>query len=152
VEALNAATAHIPPERMRIHICWGNYEGPHDHDIGVEKVIDIVLAARPSAILFEAANPRHEHEWIVWRDAKLPADKVLVPGVIDSTSNYVEHPELVAQRIERFAQIVGPERVIAGTDCGFGTFAGFGKVDPAIVWKKFRAMRAGADLAARRLG
>lgn len=151
VEALNAATANIAPERLRMHICWGNYEGPHDCDIPLEKVIDIVLQARPSQLLFEAANPRHEHEWIVWRDAALPSDKVLVPGLIDTCSNYVEHPELIAQRIERFAAIVGPERVIAGTDCGFGTFAGYGKIDPAVTWRKLRALREGADIAAARL-
>ncbi len=151
VDALNAATANIPKERMRMHLCWGNYEGPHDHDIPLTKVIDTVLAARPSQILFEAANPRHEHEWVVWRDARLPDDKVLVPGLIDSCSNYVEHPELVAQRLERFARIVGVERVIAGTDCGFGTFVGYGKIDPAVAWKKFAALREGADIAAARL-
>ncbi|MDB5569602.1 MAG: enterotoxin [Hyphomicrobiales bacterium] len=151
VEALNAATANIPAERLRMHICWGNYEGPHDYDIGLDKVIDIVLKARPTRLLFEAANPRHEHEWIYWRDAKLPAETVLVPGLIDTCSNYVEHPELVAQRIERYAALVGPERVIAGTDCGFGTFAGYGKIDPAVTWKKLRALREGADIAAKRL-
>jgi 5-methyltetrahydropteroyltriglutamate--homocysteine methyltransferase len=151
VEALNAATANIPAERMRMHICWGNYEGPHDYDIPLEKVIGIILKARPAQLLFEAANPRHEHEWTVWRDAGVPDDKVLVPGLIDSCSNYVEHPELIAQRIERFANIVGADRVIAGTDCGFGTFAGYGKIDPAVTWKKLRALRDGADLAAARL-
>jgi len=151
VEALNAATANIPVERLRMHICWGNYEGPHDHDIALEKVIDIILGARPSQILFEAANPRHEHEWAVWGDAKIPAEKVLVPGLIDSCSNYIEHPELIAQRIARFAAIVGPERVIAGTDCGFGTFAGYGKIDPAVTWKKLAMLREGADRAAARL-
>ena len=151
VEALNAATANIPAERLRMHICWGNYEGPHDFDIPLEKVIGVILKARPTRLLFEAANPRHEHEWIVWRDAPLGDDKVLVPGVIDTCSNYVEHPELVAQRIERYAAIVGAERVIAGTDCGFGTFAGYGKIDPAVTWKKLRALREGADIAASRL-
>lgn len=151
IEALNAATAEIPAERMRLHICWGNYEGPHDFDIPLEKIISIVLKARPAQLLFEAANPRHEHEWIVWRDARLPADKVLVPGLIDTCSNYIEHPELIAQRIERYAGIVGPERVIAGTDCGFGTFAGYGKIDTAVAWKKLRALREGADIAAARL-
>lgn len=151
IEALNAATSNIPPERLRMHICWGNYEGPHDHDIALEKVMPIILNSRASRLLFEAANPRHEHEWIVWRDAKLAADKVLVPGLIDTCSNYVEHPELIAQRIERYAAIVGPERVIAGTDCGFGTFAGYGKIDPAVTWKKLRALREGADIAARRI-
>ncbi|HRX39832.1 MAG: cobalamin-independent methionine synthase II family protein [Amphiplicatus sp.] len=151
VEALNEATKNIPPERMRMHVCWGNYEGPHDHDIALEKIIDIVLSARPAQILFEAANPRHEHEWKVWRDAKIPEEKILVPGLIDSCSNYVEHPELVAQRIEVFAGIVGVDRVIAGTDCGFGTFAGYGKIDPAVTWKKLKALREGADIAAARL-
>ena len=147
VEALNAATANIPAERMRMHICWGNYEGPHDHDIALEQVIDIVLAARPATILFEAANPRHDHEWAVWRDAKLPDDKILAPGLIDTCSNYVEHPELIAQRIERFTSFVGKDRVIASTDCGFGTFAGYGKIDPQVTWKKLRALRQGADIA-----
>ncbi|WP_114952828.1 cobalamin-independent methionine synthase II family protein [Sphingosinicella terrae] len=151
VEALNAATAAIPPERMRMHVCWGNYEGPHDHDIPLERVIDVVLRARPSTILFEAANPRHEHEWIVWREAQIPGDKQLAPGLIDTCSNYVEHPELLAQRIERFAGIVGKDRVIASTDCGFGTFAGYGKIDPAVAWKKLASLREGADRAAARL-
>lgn len=151
VEALNAATANIPAERMRMHICWGNYEGPHDHDIALEKVIGPILKARPTQLLFEGANPRHEHEWTVWRDAKLPDDTVLVPGLIDSCSNYVEHPELIAQRIERYAAIVGADRVIAGTDCGFGTFAGYGKIDPVVTWKKLSALREGADIAAKRL-
>jgi 5-methyltetrahydropteroyltriglutamate--homocysteine methyltransferase len=151
VEALNAATANIPPERMRVHICWGNYEGPHDQDIPLERVIDIILKLRPSQLLFEAANPRHEHEWIVWRDAALPDDKILVPGLIDTCSNYVEHPELIAQRIERFARIVGADRVIGGTDCGFGTFAGYGKIDPVVTWKKLASLREGADLAAKRI-
>lgn len=151
VEALNAATAGIPADRMRMHICWGNYEGPHDHDIPLERVIDIVIRARPATILFEAANPRHEHEWTIWRDAALPDDKVLAPGLIDTCSNYVEHPELIAQRIGRFVDIVGADRVIASTDCGFGTFAGYGKIDPDVTWKKLRALRAGADIADARL-
>ena len=151
VEAMNHALEGIPAEKLRMHICWGNYEGPHDHDIAVEKVMGIVLKAKPQAILFEAANPRHEHEWAAWRDAKIPDDKVLVPGVITSTSNYVEHPELVAQRIERYAAIVGRERVIAGTDCGFGTFAGFGKMDPEISYKKLAALVEGTKIASKRL-
>lgn len=151
VEALNAATANIAPERMRMHICWGNYEGPHTHDISLERIIDIILRARPATILFEAANPRHEHEWTIWRDAKLPDDKILAPGLIDTCSNYVEHPELIAQRIERFTAIVGADRVVASTDCGFGTFAGYGKIDPAVTWMKLRALREGADIAAARL-
>jgi len=150
VEALNAATAKIPANRMRLHVCWGNYEGPHDHDIPLEKVLAAVLQARPATILFEAANPRHEHEWIVWRDAKIPADKRLAPGLIDTCSNYIEHPELIAQRIERYIAIVGIDRVIAGTDCGFGTFAGYGKIDPDVTWKKLAALSEGARLAASR--
>jgi 5-methyltetrahydropteroyltriglutamate--homocysteine methyltransferase len=151
VEALNAATAGIAPEKMRMHVCWGNYEGPHDFDIPLERVLGIILRARPATILFEAANARHEHEWKVWAGAKIPEDKVLAPGLIDTRSNYLEHPELIAQRIERFAGIVGVERLIASTDCGFGTFAGYGKIDPAVTWKKLSALRAGADIAAARL-
>jgi 5-methyltetrahydropteroyltriglutamate--homocysteine methyltransferase len=151
VEALNAATVDIPADRMRMHVCWGNYEGPHDHDIPLERVLGIILGARPATILFEAANARHEHEWKVWAAAQIPQDKILAPGLIDTCSNYVEHPELIAQRIERFAAIVGVERVIASTDCGFGTFAGYGKIDPAVTWKKLRVLREGADLAAARL-
>ena len=152
VAALNAATAKIPAERMRLHVCWGNYEGPHDHDIPLEKVLGAVLKARPATLLFEAANPRHEHEWIVWRDAKIPADKRLAPGLIDTCSNYVEHPELIAQRLERYIGIVGAERVIAGTDCGFGTFAGYGKIDSDVTWKKLAVLSEGARLAASRAG
>jgi 5-methyltetrahydropteroyltriglutamate--homocysteine methyltransferase len=151
VEALNAATANIPPEQMRMHVCWGNYEGPHDCDIDLAKVMPIILKARPATILFEAANPRHDHEWAVWKETKLPDDKILAPGLIDTCSNYVEHPELIAQRIERFASFVGADRVIASTDCGFGTFAGYGKIDPAVTWKKLRSLRQGADIAAARL-
>ncbi|GHC95168.1 cobalamin-independent methionine synthase II family protein [Novosphingobium pokkalii] len=151
VEALNAATANIPPEKMRMHVCWGNYEGPHDHDIPLERVIDIVLAARPATVLFEAANPRHEHEWKVWADAKVPDTKILAPGLIDTCSNYIEHPELIAQRVERFAAIVGADRVVASTDCGFGTFAGYGKIDPIVTWRKLWALREGADIAGARL-
>lgn len=152
VEALNAAVANIPAESMRMHICWGNYEGPHDHDIPLEKILSIVLKAKPAGLLFEAANPRHRHEWAVWRDAKLPEDKVLIPGCLMSTTNYVEHPELVAQQICQFAEIVGPERVIAGADCGFGTFAGLGRVDAGIAYKKLEALAQGAALASRKLG
>ncbi|KPL69461.1 enterotoxin [Erythrobacter sp. SG61-1L] len=151
VEALNEATKNIPPEKLRMHVCWGNYEGPHDFDIPLERIIDIVLSARPSTILFEAANPRHEHEWVVWKAADL-AGKILAPGLIDSCSNYIETAELVAQRVERFASIVGKDRVIASSDCGFGTFAGYGKIDPAVTWKKLRALRDGADIADARIG
>ncbi len=150
VEAINAATANIPAEKMRMHICWGNYEGPHDHDIPLENVIDTILKAKPATILFEGANPRHEHEWTVWRDAAIPDDKILAPGLIDTCSNYVEHPELIAQRLQRFIDIVGLERVVACTDCGFGTFAGYGKIDPGVTWKKLKALREGADIAAAR--
>ena len=151
VEALNHALKNVPRDQVRVHICWGNYEGPHDHDIALEKILPIVLKLKARALLFESANPRHEHEWVVWRAARLPDDLVLVPGVLDSCSNYVEHPELVAQRILRFADIVGRERVIAGTDCGFGTFAGYSKVDGGIAFKKLRAMVEGAALASQRL-
>lgn len=151
VEALNAATANIPPEKLRMHVCWGNYEGPHDFDIPVERIIDIVLAARPQTILFEGANPRHEHEWVVWKAADTRG-KILAPGLVDSCSNYVETAELIAQRIERFAGFVGKERVIASTDCGFGTFAGYGKIDPLVAWKKLAVLREGADIANERIG
>ena len=151
VEALNHALANVPADQVRIHVCWGNYEGPHDHDIELARILPTVLKVKARAILFEAANPRHEHEWAVWRDARVPADLLLIPGVLDSCSNYVEHPELVAQRIERFAQIVGRERVLAGTDCGFGTFAGYSKVDGGIAFKKLRSLAEGAALASKRL-
>ena len=151
VEALNHAVAGIPPDRMRMHLCWGNYEGPHDHDIELRKVLPIVLKARPMAISFEASNARHEHEWTQWRDARLPDDKLLIPGVLDTRTNYIEHPELVAERIARFASVVGRERVIAGSDCGFATFAGFGKLDPEIAYRKLSSLVEGAALATRRL-
>jgi len=151
VEALNHAVRDIPAERMRMHICWGNYEGPHDHDIALEKILLIVLKAKPAGIVFEAANPRHRHEWAVWRDAKLPDDKVLIPGCIASTSNYVEHPRLIAEQLCQYADVVGRERVIAGTDCGFGSFAGYSRVDPAVAYKKLHALADGAALATDRL-
>ena len=151
VEALNYATRNIAPEKMRLHICWGNYEGPHHCDAPMSMVLPIALKARPQALLFESSNPRHAHEWTVFRDSKIPQDKVLIPGVLDSTTNFVEHPELVAERICRFADIVGRERVIAGTDCGFSTFAGFGSVDEDIVFAKLGAMVEGARLASQRL-
>ena len=151
VEALNHALEKVPADKARMHICWGNYEGPHDHDIPLEKVLGIVVKAKPQAISFEASNPRHEHEWVVWRDSRLPDDKVLLPGVLDSCTNYVEHPELVAQRLCRYADIVGRERVIASSDCGFGTFAGYGKMDPEISYRKLAAMAEGARLASDRL-
>ena len=150
VEAINHALRDLPADRVRLHLCWGNYEGPHHLDIGVEKIIDVVLRAKPSTILFEAANPRHEHEWAVWGDAAIPADKTLVPGVIDSTCNYIEHPELVAQRLVKFAEIVGPERVMGGSDCGFGTWSGFGAIDPDICWAKLGSLADGARRASKR--
>jgi 5-methyltetrahydropteroyltriglutamate--homocysteine methyltransferase len=152
VEALNHALAGVPADKVRVHICWGNYEGPHVCDIALDKVFATLMKAKARYLLFEAANPRHGHEWTVFRDrrAEIPDDKVLVPGVVDSTTNFVEHPELVAERIGRFAGIVGPERVIAGTDCGFGTFAGFGAVDPDIAYAKLQALAAGAAIASRR--
>ena len=151
VDVLNHALRNIPADRSRIHICWGNYEGPHDHDIAFAKVAPILVKAKPMALVVEAANPRHAHEWTVWQDVKLPDDKILIPGVLDTSTNYVEHPELVAQRICQFADIVGRERVIAGTDCGFGTFAGYGKIDPDISFKKLGAMVEGAAIASKRL-
>ena len=151
VDALNHALRNIPADRMRIHICWGNYEGPHDHDIAFAKVAPILVKAKPQALVVEAANPRHAHEWAVWQETRLPDDKILVPGVLDTSTNYVEHPQLVAERICRFADVVGRERVIAGSDCGFGTFAGYGKLDPDISFKKLHAMAEGAAIASRRL-
>jgi 5-methyltetrahydropteroyltriglutamate--homocysteine methyltransferase len=151
VEALNRAVANIPPERMRLHLCWGNYEGPHHTDAPLKAILGEVLKARPAGLSFEGANPRHEHEWAVFEDVKLPDGKVIVPGVLDSTTNYIEHPELVAQRIERYARLVGRENVIAGSDCGFGTFAGAPLVHPTIVFAKLRAMAEGARLVSRKL-
>jgi 5-methyltetrahydropteroyltriglutamate--homocysteine methyltransferase len=151
VEALNYALSDVPAESVRMHLCWGNYEGPHHCDIPLEKIIDVVLKARPQAILFEAANPRHAHEWKVWEEATIPEDKILVPGLLDTTTNFVEHPELVAERILRFANIVGKERVIAGTDCGFGTFAGFGAIHPSICFAKLQSLAEGAAIASDRL-
>ena len=151
VRVLNHALRNVPADRVRMHICWGNYEGPHHHDVPMELLLPVVLKAKPQALLFEAANPRHAHEWIVIRDTQLPADKILIPGVLSSTTNYIEHPLLVAERICRFADIVGRERVIAGSDCGFSTFAGFGPVDPDIVYLKLAAMAEGARIASERL-
>ena len=152
IEALNHALENVPEDRVRIHICWGNYEGPHVCDIGMEKVFDTLMSARARYVLFETSNPRHAHEWIVFRDRKadIPDHKILIPGVVDTTTNFVEHPEVVAQRIERFTDIVGKDRVIAGSDCGFGTFAGFGAVDPDIAYAKLGALSEGAALAAAR--
>lgn len=153
VEALNHALRDIDPAKVRIHICWGNYEGPHICDIDMDKVFGTLMSTRARYVLFETSNPRHAHEWTVFRDRanEIPEDKVLVPGVVDTTTNFVEHPELVAQRIERFVDIVGAERVIAGSDCGFGTFAGFGAVDPEIAYAKLATLAEGAALASSRL-
>ena len=148
VEALNHALSGIPAEKVRIHICWGNYEGPHVCDIPMAKMFDTLMSAKPRYVLFETSNPRHGHEWTTFRDRKadIPGDKILVPGVVDTTTNFVEHPELVRQRIERFVDIVGADRVIAGSDCGFGTFAGFGAVDPDIAYAKLKTLADGAAL------
>jgi 5-methyltetrahydropteroyltriglutamate--homocysteine methyltransferase len=151
VEVVNEATKNIPPEQMRIHLCWGNYEGPHHLDIPLKDIIDIVLTARPAVVSFEGANPRHEHEWVVWHDVKLPDGKIIMPGVIDSTTNFIEHPELVAQRLVRYAEAVGKENVIAGTDCGFGTNAASTTVDARVAWAKLKAMSEGAALASKQL-
>src|SRR2546428_74545 len=149
VEALNHALADIPPEQLRMHLCWGNYEGPHHCDVPLADIIDIVFLARPSAISFEAANPRHAHEWKLFETVKLPEGKVLIPGVLESKTNFIEHPELVAQRIGRYAKLVGRENVIAGSDCGYGTWVGQAAVDPDVVWAKMAAMTEGARIATR---
>jgi 5-methyltetrahydropteroyltriglutamate--homocysteine methyltransferase len=149
VEALNHALANVAPEQARLHLCWGNYEGPHHYDVALADIIDIVFLARPSAISLEAANPRHAHEWAVFEQVKLPEGKLLIPGVIESKSNFIEHPELVAQRIARYANLVGRENVIAGSDCGYGTWVGQAAVDPDVVWAKFAALAEGARLASR---
>lgn len=151
VEALNHALSDVPQDRVRVHICWGNYEGPHCCDIAMDKVFSTLMATRSRYVLFETSNPRHGHEWTVFRDrrAEIPDDKILVPGVVDTTTNFIEHPQLIAQRLQRFTDIVGTERVIAGSDCGFGTFAGFGAVDPDIAYAKLGALSEGAALAGR---
>ena len=151
VEALNHSLRNVPADRVRLHICWGNYEGPHHKDAPMNLVLPIALRAKPQALLFESSNPRHAHEWTVFRDARIPDDKVLAPGVIDSTTNFIEHPELVAERICKFADIVGRERVLAGTDCGFSTFAGFGAVDEKIVYAKLASLAEGARIASEKL-
>jgi 5-methyltetrahydropteroyltriglutamate--homocysteine methyltransferase len=151
LEVLDAATKDIPADRMRLHLCWGNYEGPHNHDIPLKEIIEPVLKTRPQAVSFEGANPRHEHEWSVFQDVKLPDGKIVIPGVIDSTSNFIEHPEVVAQRIERYATVAGRENVIAGVDCGFATFAGAPTVMPRIAWAKLGSLVEGARIASQRL-
>ena len=153
VEALNYALIGIDPSRVRVHICWGNYEGPHVCDLSMDKIFSTLMNVSANYILFETSNPRHAHEWTVFKDRKseIPDDKILVPGVLDTTTNFVEHPELVAQRLQRFVEIVGIDRVVAGTDCGFGTFAGFGSVDPEIAYAKLQALSDGAEIASKRL-
>ena len=150
IAALNHATANIPPERLRMHLCWGNYPGPHHHDVPFQDIIDLVWTARPHAIQFEAANPRHAHEYAIFESVKLPEGKVLMPGVIECQSNYIEHPELIAQRIGRYADLVGRDNVMAGCDCGFSIHAGSGGVDPEIVWAKLAALADGAAIASKR--
>jgi 5-methyltetrahydropteroyltriglutamate--homocysteine methyltransferase len=153
MEALNHALKNVPEEKVRIHICWGNYEGPHCCDIDMNKVFGTLMKAKARYTLFETSNPRHAHEWTVFRDRKneIPDTKILIPGVVDTTTNFIEHPELVAERIEKFVNIVGKERVIAGSDCGFGTFAGFGAVDPDIAFAKLKSLSEGAALVSNRL-
>ncbi len=149
LEALNHALANVSPERSRLHLCWGNYEGPHHYDVALADIIDIVFTARPASLSFEASNPRHAHEWRLFERVKLPAGKVLIPGVLDSTTNFIEHPDLVAERIGRYARLVGRENVIAGTDCGFGTWVGQAAIDPDIAWAKLASMAEGARRATR---
>lgn len=149
IEVLNHALRNIDGKDVRMHVCWGNYEGPHVCDIALKKILPGLLKAKPRALLFEGANPRHAHEWVDWKNVNLPDDYVLIPGVIDSTSNFVEHPELIAQRLKNYVDIVGAERVMAGTDCGFSTFAGFGAVDSEIVWAKLKALSEGAEIVSR---
>jgi 5-methyltetrahydropteroyltriglutamate--homocysteine methyltransferase len=147
VEAIDEATAGVPPEAMRMHVCWGNYEGPHHFDVELRDIIDLIIAARPSGLALESANPRHAHDWEVFEDVTLPDGKYLIPGVIDSTTNYIEHPDLVRQRIKNFTSVVGPERVVAGCDCGFGTIAGRPNVVPSLVFAKFESLVDGARRA-----
>jgi len=151
IAALNHALRNIPAERLRMHLCWGNYPGPHHCDVPLADIIDLVWTAKPPTILFEAANPRHAHEWALFEQLRVPDDKLLCPGVIECQSNYIEHPELVAQRIERYARLVGRERVIAGVDCGFSIHAGMRGIDPDVVWAKLEALATGAEIATRRL-
>jgi len=149
IEVLNHAVANIPADRLRLHLCWGNYEGPHHCDVPLRDIIETVFLAKPSGLSFEAANPRHAHEWTVFEDVKLPESKVLIPGVIESKTNFIEHPELIAQRIGRYAKVVGRENVIAGSDCGYGTWVGQAAVDPGVVWAKLASLAEGARLASR---
>jgi 5-methyltetrahydropteroyltriglutamate--homocysteine methyltransferase len=150
VDALNHALTNIPAERVRMHVCWGNYEGPHHYDVPLADIVDIIFSGRPASISFEAANPRHAHEWALFETVKLPEGKILIPGVIESKSNFIEHPELIANRISNYAKFVGRENVIAGSDCGYGTWVGQAAVDPDVVWAKFRALAEGARIATER--
>ncbi|MFT3695998.1 MAG: cobalamin-independent methionine synthase II family protein [Kofleriaceae bacterium] len=147
IEVMNHALRNIPVEQLRMHLCWGNYDGPHHCDVPLADIVDVILTARPSMIAFEAANPRHNHEWEVWKSVKLPAGKILIPGVLESKSNFIEHPQLIAQRIKRYTELVGAENVMAGSDCGYGTWVGQAAVDPDIVWAKLAALAEGARLA-----
>jgi 5-methyltetrahydropteroyltriglutamate--homocysteine methyltransferase len=149
IEALNHAVANIPTEQLRMHLCWGNYEGPHQYDVPLADIIDIVFSAKPCAVSLEAANPRHAHEWTVFERVKQPDGKVLIPGVIESKSNFIEHPELIAHRIGHYAKLVGRENVIAGSDCGYGTWVGQAAVDPDVVFAKLAAMAEGARIASK---
>ena len=155
VEAMNYALANVPANKVRMHVCWGNYEGPHHHDIGLEKIIGLICKAKPATILFEGANPRHAHEWEVWAEAQaagiVPDNKILCPGLLDSVNNFIEHPRLVSQRLLQYANIVGRDRVMAGTDCGFGTFAGYGAILPSIAYAKLASLAEGAELASKQL-
>jgi 5-methyltetrahydropteroyltriglutamate--homocysteine methyltransferase len=151
IEVLNHALRNVPADRVRMHVCWGNYEGPHHHDVPLERLLPVIVRAKIGAVLIEGANPRHAHEWAVFRDFRMPEDMIVIPGVISSTTNYIEHPLLVAERIGRYADLLGRERVIAGSDCGFGTFAGFGPVDPDVTYLKLRSLAEGAAIASRRL-
>jgi 5-methyltetrahydropteroyltriglutamate--homocysteine methyltransferase len=151
IEALNHAVRNIPADRLRMHLCWGNYPGPHHHDVDLAEIIDLVWRAKPRTVLFEAANPRHAHEWTLFETIEVPDGKILCPGVIEPQSNYIEHPELVAQRIERYARIVGRDRVMAGVDCGFSVHVGIQGVDPDVVWAKLRSLAQGAAIATARL-
>jgi 5-methyltetrahydropteroyltriglutamate--homocysteine methyltransferase len=151
VEALNHALRDLPPDRLRLHLCWGNYEGPHHRDVPLRDILPVVLKARPQAISLEGANPRHEHEWAVFRDVKLPDDKVILPGVVSHATNVVEHPELVAERLTRLARLVGPDRVVGSTDCGFAQGPFVQRVHPTIMWAKLESLVEGARLAGREL-
>jgi 5-methyltetrahydropteroyltriglutamate--homocysteine methyltransferase len=151
IEVLNHALRNVAPDRVRMHVCWGNYEGPHHHDVPLERLLPVIVRARIGGLLIEGANPRHAHEWAVFRDVRVPDDWIVIPGVISSTTNYIEHPQLVAERIGRYTDLLGRERVIAGSDCGFGTFAGFGPVDPDVTYLKLRSLAEGAAIASRRL-